>query len=64
MVEHFNNKNDEIIYEINNDINTESRIVRFFSHLTICLFCGLIGAGCVTGIVFLCKTCYNIIWGG
>lgn len=47
-----------------NNIDTRSRIVRFFSHLTICLFCGLIGAGCVTGIVFLCKTCYNIIWGG
>lgn len=55
MVEQFKNEND---------VDTRSRIVRFFSNLTACLFCGLIGAGCVTGIIFLCKICYNIIWGG
>lgn len=50
--------------EKENDTNTEARIVRFFCGLTSCLIYGLIGAGCLTGIVFLCKVCYNIIWGG
>lgn len=39
-------------------------LVRIISNLLYCLIFGLIGSGCVTGIVFLCKVCYNIIWGG
>lgn len=55
MTESFKNEKDE---------DKKPFIVKFFEYLMECLLCGLIGAGCLTGIVFLCKVCYNIIWGG
>lgn len=45
-------------------------LVRFFGNLLISLlsiftvlFFTLIGTGCITGIVYLCKLCYGIIFG-
>lgn len=40
-----------------------TELFKFFGYLMGCLLCGLICAGCLTGIVFLCKMCYNIICG-
>lgn len=47
-----------------------SLFVRFLGNLLISLFSvfsvlffTLIGTGCITGIVYLCKLCYNIIFG-
>lgn len=44
--------------------------VRFLGNLLISLFSifavlffTLIGTGCITGIVYLCKLCYGIIFG-
>lgn len=44
--------------------------VRFLGNLLISLFSifavlffTLIGTGCITGIVYLCKLCYKIIFG-
>lgn len=47
-----------------------SLFVRFFGNLLIglfsvfaVLFFTLVGTGCITGIVYLCKLCYRIIFG-
>lgn len=45
-------------------VNWFALFFSFIINVLICLIFGLIGAGCVTGIVFLCKLCYSIIYGG